>query len=69
MESGRSLAAEWTALSAVIGRRVTLRSETALHEGTVGGFGDEGELILHCDDGVERRFSAGRLEIRHNRPD
>lgn len=63
VEAGRSLSAEWAELSAVIGRRVALRSETAFIVGVATGFGGDGELILDCEDGVVRRFKAGRLEI------
>lgn len=63
LESGKSLFEEWTALSTVIGREVALRSGTSLHLGTVSGFGAGGELVLDCDDGERRRFSAGRLEL------
>jgi BirA family biotin operon repressor/biotin-[acetyl-CoA-carboxylase] ligase len=68
VEGGRSLSAEWAARSAVIGRRVALRSETASYAGTASGFGGDGELILDCDDGVKRRFNAGRLEILQRLP-
>ncbi len=67
LESGRSLFEEWIALSAVIGRAVALRSGISLHLGTVSGFGAGGEIILDCEDGEQRRFSAGRLELRRGR--
>ncbi len=64
LQSGTSLLEEWTALSAVIAREVALRSGTSLYLGTVSGFGVGGELVLDCDDGIRRSFSAGRLEMR-----
>ena len=56
-----------SALSAVMGRSVALRSGISLHLGTVSGFGAGGEIILDCEDGEQRRFSAGRLELRRGR--
>ena len=67
LEGGGSLFEDWTALSAVIGREVALRSGTSLHLGTVSGFGAGGELVVDCEDGIRRQFSAGRLELRRGR--
>jgi len=63
LESGCSLSEEWTELSAVVGQRVGFQTETVRYHGLVNGFGDNGELILECDDGVERAFTAGRIDI------
>lgn len=63
LNGGGSLFEEWTALSAVIGRSVTLRTEAHTYLGTVSGFGAGGELVLDCKDGARRRFNAGRMEL------
>ena len=63
LENGGSLFEDWTALSAVIGRSVELRTETRTYVGEVSGFAPAGELLLDCEDGARRRFSAGRLEL------
>ena len=64
LKDGGALLEEWTALSAVVGRPVALRTEARTYLGTVSGFGSGGELMLDCEDGARRRFSAGRLELR-----
>lgn len=63
LENSGALFEDWTALSAVIGRSVALRTEARTYVGAVGGFGPGGELLLDCEDGARRRFSAGRLEL------
>ncbi len=63
LENGGSLFEDWTALSAVIGRSVALRTEARTYVGEVSGFSAAGELVLDCEDGARRRFSAGRLEL------
>ena len=63
LENGGSLLEDWTALSAVIGRSVTLRTEARIYVGAVSGFDPGGELLVDCEDGARRRFSAGRLEL------
>lgn len=63
LEDGGSLFEDWTALSAVIGRSVSLRTETRTYVGAVSGFSAAGELLLDCEDGARRRFTAGRLEL------
>ncbi len=67
LENGGSLFEDWTTLSAVIGRSVALRTEARTYLGTVSGFGPGGELVLDCEDGARRRFSAGRLELLRGR--
>ncbi|MCY4107826.1 MAG: biotin--[acetyl-CoA-carboxylase] ligase [Chloroflexi bacterium] len=63
LEDGGSLFEDWTAQSAVIGRSVSLRTETRTYVGAVSGFDPGGELLLDCEDGTRRRFTAGRLEL------
>jgi BirA family biotin operon repressor/biotin-[acetyl-CoA-carboxylase] ligase len=55
---------EWCASQAWLGQSVEVRGPMERLVGVVGGFGDDGALLLHLPGGDVRRITAGDVSVR-----
>ena len=58
-----SLDDRWRQLSSILNRKVLVETESKVFDGTVVGFGQNGQLVLREPNGNERSFIAGRVRL------
>ena len=67
MRSGKSLFPEWRENLATIGKQVRVQSGDTIYEGTADSVGEDGCLILRCDNGSLMKITIGDVSLREQK--